>query len=205
MPARRAPHLGEHTEHILGELGFTARDIDGLRAGGAVRVAQIPDPGFKRWPIWVWNHDLGEPGGQGRQRGHQQHRECRNYDVHGTSLDIGSAQGIVGETTPLRIALFGRHGLHAQIRFLRHHREKLPSPRVQGQQSIDRLKGCRHDKSLSRPVIPALSCRRGLQGLDGRSQRLSLVHSCRNKATPTHGVRGESTSAGLAALPICSL
>jgi len=107
MPARRAPHLGEHTEDVLGELGFTARDSDGLRTGGAVRVARIPDLGFKRWPIWVWNHDLGEPGGQHRERGHQQHRECRNYDVHGTSLDIGSAQGIVGETTPLRIALFG--------------------------------------------------------------------------------------------------
>ncbi|WP_439392803.1 CaiB/BaiF CoA transferase family protein [Bradyrhizobium sp. PMVTL-01] len=34
--ARRAPGLGEHTEEILGELGFDANDIDGLRASGAV-------------------------------------------------------------------------------------------------------------------------------------------------------------------------
>jgi crotonobetainyl-CoA:carnitine CoA-transferase CaiB-like acyl-CoA transferase len=35
-PARRAPELGEHTEAILRELGFGAKDIDGLRASGAV-------------------------------------------------------------------------------------------------------------------------------------------------------------------------
>jgi len=40
MPARRAPHLGEHTEDILGELGFSAKDIEGLRTGGAVRKAE---------------------------------------------------------------------------------------------------------------------------------------------------------------------
>src|SRR5215510_8569540 len=32
VPARRAPGLGEHTEQILGELGFNAKAIDGLRA-----------------------------------------------------------------------------------------------------------------------------------------------------------------------------
>jgi formyl-CoA transferase len=39
-PARRAPGLGEHTEQILGELGFDAKDIDGLRASGAVPKAK---------------------------------------------------------------------------------------------------------------------------------------------------------------------
>lgn len=34
--ARRAPGLGEHTEEILGELGFDRAAIDGLRAGGAI-------------------------------------------------------------------------------------------------------------------------------------------------------------------------
>jgi len=40
VPARRAPNLGEHTEEILGELGFDAKDIDGLRASGAVPKAK---------------------------------------------------------------------------------------------------------------------------------------------------------------------
>ncbi|MHC2484870.1 CaiB/BaiF CoA transferase family protein [Rhizobium leguminosarum] len=36
VPARRGPNLGEHTDEILRELGFDAKDIDGLRAGGAI-------------------------------------------------------------------------------------------------------------------------------------------------------------------------
>jgi formyl-CoA transferase len=40
VPARRAPNLGEHTEEILRELGFDAKDIDRLRASGAVPKAK---------------------------------------------------------------------------------------------------------------------------------------------------------------------
>jgi crotonobetainyl-CoA:carnitine CoA-transferase CaiB-like acyl-CoA transferase len=40
VPARRAPGLGEHNEEILRELGFDAKDIDGLRASGAVPKAK---------------------------------------------------------------------------------------------------------------------------------------------------------------------
>jgi crotonobetainyl-CoA:carnitine CoA-transferase CaiB-like acyl-CoA transferase len=36
VPAHRGPNLGEHTEEILRELGFDEKDIDGLRAGGAL-------------------------------------------------------------------------------------------------------------------------------------------------------------------------
>jgi crotonobetainyl-CoA:carnitine CoA-transferase CaiB-like acyl-CoA transferase len=36
VPARRAPGLGEHSEEILRELGFDAKEIDGLRASGAI-------------------------------------------------------------------------------------------------------------------------------------------------------------------------
>ncbi|HEY0104975.1 MAG TPA: CoA transferase, partial [Rhizomicrobium sp.] len=39
VPARRAPHLGEHTDQVLAELGFTASEIGALHAGGAVSVA----------------------------------------------------------------------------------------------------------------------------------------------------------------------
>jgi crotonobetainyl-CoA:carnitine CoA-transferase CaiB-like acyl-CoA transferase len=39
-PARRAPDLGEHTEEILRELGFDGKDVDGLRASGAVSKAK---------------------------------------------------------------------------------------------------------------------------------------------------------------------
>ena len=40
VPARRAPDLGEHNDAILQELGFDAKDIDGLRASGAVPKAR---------------------------------------------------------------------------------------------------------------------------------------------------------------------
>jgi crotonobetainyl-CoA:carnitine CoA-transferase CaiB-like acyl-CoA transferase len=38
-PARRAPGLGEHTEEILGELGFDAKSIANLRESGAIPEA----------------------------------------------------------------------------------------------------------------------------------------------------------------------
>src|SRR6202042_1093775 len=40
VPARRAPGLGEHTEEILGELGFDARSIESLRESGAVSATE---------------------------------------------------------------------------------------------------------------------------------------------------------------------
>ena len=40
VPARRAPELGEHNEEVLKELGFSAAEIDGLRAGGAIPKAK---------------------------------------------------------------------------------------------------------------------------------------------------------------------
>jgi formyl-CoA transferase len=36
VPARRGPDLGEHTEEVLRGLGFDAKSIEDLRAGGAV-------------------------------------------------------------------------------------------------------------------------------------------------------------------------
>jgi crotonobetainyl-CoA:carnitine CoA-transferase CaiB-like acyl-CoA transferase len=36
VPAKRAPELGEHSDEILKQLGFSAKDIDGLHASGAV-------------------------------------------------------------------------------------------------------------------------------------------------------------------------
>ena len=38
-PARRAPDLGEHTEEILGELGFDAKSIESLRESGVIADA----------------------------------------------------------------------------------------------------------------------------------------------------------------------
>jgi formyl-CoA transferase len=40
LPARRAPALGEHNEEILQQLGFSASEIDGLRASGAIPKAK---------------------------------------------------------------------------------------------------------------------------------------------------------------------
>ena len=40
VPARRAPALGEHNEEILQQLGFSASEIDGLRASGATPQAK---------------------------------------------------------------------------------------------------------------------------------------------------------------------
>ena len=39
VPAKRAPALGEHTEEVLEQLGFSATEIDGLHASGAVSVS----------------------------------------------------------------------------------------------------------------------------------------------------------------------
>jgi len=40
VPARRAPALGEHTEEILRQLGFSASEIEGLHASGATPKAK---------------------------------------------------------------------------------------------------------------------------------------------------------------------
>jgi len=40
VPARRAPGLGEHTEEVLKQLGFSASEIEGLRASGATAKAK---------------------------------------------------------------------------------------------------------------------------------------------------------------------
>jgi crotonobetainyl-CoA:carnitine CoA-transferase CaiB-like acyl-CoA transferase len=40
VPARRAPALGEHNEEILKQLGFSATEIDDLRASGATPKAK---------------------------------------------------------------------------------------------------------------------------------------------------------------------
>jgi crotonobetainyl-CoA:carnitine CoA-transferase CaiB-like acyl-CoA transferase len=36
VPARRAPEIGEHNDQVLKQLGFSAQDIDDLRASGAI-------------------------------------------------------------------------------------------------------------------------------------------------------------------------
>jgi formyl-CoA transferase len=41
VDAKRAPALGEHNEQVLKQLGFSASDIDGLRASGAVPNAKV--------------------------------------------------------------------------------------------------------------------------------------------------------------------
>ena len=40
VPAKRAPALGEHNEEVLEQLGFTAAEIDGLHASGAVAAKE---------------------------------------------------------------------------------------------------------------------------------------------------------------------
>ena len=40
VPAKRAPKVGEHNDQVLSELGFSAKEIDGLRAGGAIPPAK---------------------------------------------------------------------------------------------------------------------------------------------------------------------
>jgi len=40
VPARRAPAIGEHNEQVLKQLGFSADEIDGLNASGAVPIAK---------------------------------------------------------------------------------------------------------------------------------------------------------------------
>ena len=38
--AKRAPKIGEHNEEVLRQLGFSAAEIDGLRASGAIPKAK---------------------------------------------------------------------------------------------------------------------------------------------------------------------
>jgi crotonobetainyl-CoA:carnitine CoA-transferase CaiB-like acyl-CoA transferase len=40
VPAKRAPELGEHNEQVLAQLGFSATEIEGLHASGAVQRAK---------------------------------------------------------------------------------------------------------------------------------------------------------------------
>jgi formyl-CoA transferase len=40
VSAKRAPKIGEHNEEVLGQLGFSATEIDGLRASGAIPKAK---------------------------------------------------------------------------------------------------------------------------------------------------------------------
>jgi crotonobetainyl-CoA:carnitine CoA-transferase CaiB-like acyl-CoA transferase len=40
VPAKRAPKIGEHNEEVLRQLGFSATEIDGLRASGAIAKAK---------------------------------------------------------------------------------------------------------------------------------------------------------------------
>ena len=42
-PAKRAPAIGEHNDDVLGQLGFSAAEIDGLRASGAIPKAKERD------------------------------------------------------------------------------------------------------------------------------------------------------------------
>jgi len=39
VSAKRAPHIGEHNDQVLQELGFNAAEIDGLRASGGIAKA----------------------------------------------------------------------------------------------------------------------------------------------------------------------
>jgi formyl-CoA transferase len=41
VPAKRAPDIGEHNEELLKQLGFSATEIDGLRASGTVPDAKV--------------------------------------------------------------------------------------------------------------------------------------------------------------------
>jgi crotonobetainyl-CoA:carnitine CoA-transferase CaiB-like acyl-CoA transferase len=45
IPAKRAPELGEHTEEILKELGFDAKEIDYFRASGTLGKPREPVKG----------------------------------------------------------------------------------------------------------------------------------------------------------------
>jgi formyl-CoA transferase len=40
VAAKRAPALGEHNQEVLEQLGFTAAEIDDLRASGAIPKAK---------------------------------------------------------------------------------------------------------------------------------------------------------------------
>jgi formyl-CoA transferase len=40
VPAKRAPKIGEHNEEVLRQLGFSAAEIDSLRASGAIPKAK---------------------------------------------------------------------------------------------------------------------------------------------------------------------
>ena len=40
VPAKRAPNIGEHNEEVLRQLGFSAAEIDALRASGVVPDAK---------------------------------------------------------------------------------------------------------------------------------------------------------------------
>jgi crotonobetainyl-CoA:carnitine CoA-transferase CaiB-like acyl-CoA transferase len=43
VPAKRAPEIGEHNEEILGQLGFSATDIEGFRARRAIPGVKHPE------------------------------------------------------------------------------------------------------------------------------------------------------------------
>ena len=103
VPAKRAPDLGEHNEEVLEQLGFSATEIDGLHASGAVPDAKEHARWRRRFPIQGSEPRHGRfatPPARGLEKHEDKHDTNRQVRDFSTSCLHPHADQVGGVSRP---------------------------------------------------------------------------------------------------------